>query len=285
MTDQNLRDGERIRNVDRVVDMSDSKDAKDGKKKVLNILVSRILDSNRMEDKNDEMFDTLVDMILQIITQCLDGQSALLDDALSHLQNLHKVATFLKKVKEFEDQSLKKQWYSSSNFAERLVHLTSDLCKESMSGSAMVTPDYWNLVGMAFETDSDDKPYLDDMFTEQILGVIYQTLQAAHQEPHSDEAKIRTVNLICDVAASFFSSVKTCVHMPAAEDLLLALFQLSSRIDFQCSDSLRRKLDKAWTSGVEGLVTTTGGFLKTGGFFDKVSNGSRVTSFKRKEAR
>lgn len=46
------------------------------------------------------------------------------------------------------------------------------------------------------------------MFTEQILGVIYQTLQAAHQEPHSDEAKIRTVNLICDVAASFFSSVK-----------------------------------------------------------------------------
>ncbi|PIK47997.1 putative E3 ubiquitin-protein ligase listerin [Apostichopus japonicus] len=277
------RRGRELGMVDRVVDMSDSKDAKDGKKKVLNILVSRILDSNRMEDKNDEMFDTLVDMILQIITQCPRlEQSALLDDALSHLQNLHKVATFLKKVKEFEDQSLKKQWYSSSNFAERLVHLTSDLCKESMSGSAMVTPDYWNLVGMAFETDSDDKPYLDDMFTEQILGVIYQTLQAAHQEPHSDEAKIRTVNLICDVAASFFSSVKTCVHMPAAEDLLLALFQLSSRKDFQCSYSLRRKLDKAWTSGVEGLVTTTGGFLKTSGFFDKVSKWIKSYLFQKK---
>lgn len=68
--------------------------------------------------------------------------------------------TILFQVKEFEDQSLKKQWYSSSNFAERLVHLTSDLCKESMSGSAMVTPDYWNLVGMAFETDSDDSKNL-----------------------------------------------------------------------------------------------------------------------------
>ncbi|KAJ8027197.1 E3 ubiquitin-protein ligase listerin [Holothuria leucospilota] len=252
-------------------------------KKFFDVLVSKISKLEGSEDTRDQIFELFVDMTLRIVVQCpqLD-QSVMLDDVLCHLHGLQRVAAFLRKVKNFEEESLKRHWYSSSRFGESLVQLTSDLCRESMSGSGEVPMDCWGLVGMAFETDVEDKPYLDEAYAEQILRIIYQTLQEAHQISQGDETKNRTVNLICNIAASFFSSVKTCIYMPSAEDLLLVLFQLSCRQDFSCSDALKKKIEKTWKSGVEGIVKSTGGFLKVGGFFEKVARWIKTYLFQKR---
>ncbi|KAI1242343.1 hypothetical protein IHE44_0005877 [Lamprotornis superbus] len=104
-----------------------------------------------------------------------------------------------------------------------------------------------------------DSPELESLIGETFVERIIDKLQAALSKAKNLSEAGNTepsVSFICDVASSFFSSVKGCLLMPSSEDLLLTIFQLcAQRQDAtHLTDVLVCKLKHTWMSGVNSLV-------------------------------
>lgn len=66
------------------------------------------------------------------------------------------------------------------------------------------------------------------MYVEQIIERLHATLSEA--KGMSDAGNVEPlVSFIADVAFNFFSSVKGCLLLAAAEELLLTIFQLCAQ--------------------------------------------------------
>lgn len=69
---------------------------------------------------------------------------------------------------------------------------------------------------------------IGDVYLEKILEKLHATLSETKSLSDAGNAE-PLVSFICDVASSFFSSVRGCLSLLPAEELLLTVFQLAAQ--------------------------------------------------------
>nr|XP_046266953.1 E3 ubiquitin-protein ligase listerin isoform X2 [Scatophagus argus] len=159
-------------------------------------------------------------------------------------------------------------WLKGSVLGEQLLGLTEELCKAGRSSSPSSASSHsWMLISLVLSQHHNNAPLIGEVYMEKILEKLHTTL--SETKSLSDAGNMEPlISFICDVASTFFSSVKDCLLLLSAEELLLTVFQLTAQdqMHHHLSDSLLGKLRKVCVAGVQSLVQHSEYEVKEGGF-------------------
>ncbi|XP_053792016.1 E3 ubiquitin-protein ligase listerin isoform X2 [Vidua chalybeata] len=214
--------------------------------------------------KEDWRKDThfLVDILYSVLHCCNNNgeRKVILDDLAKmdlkwviFLQIIQKACSSTTKL------SLVSDWLKGDMLGERLVMLADDLChlglKPRAASSGSASSERWTLLSLVLSQHVKSESLIGETFVERIIDKLQAALSKAKDLSEAGDTE-SSVSFICDVASSFFSSVKGCLLMPSSEDLLLTVFQLcAQRQDAtHLTDVLVCKLKYTWMSGVSSLV-------------------------------
>ncbi|XP_050187268.1 E3 ubiquitin-protein ligase listerin [Myiozetetes cayanensis] len=214
--------------------------------------------------KEDWRKDThfLVDILYSVLRCCNSNEERkiILDDLakmdlkwIIFLQIIQKACSSSTKL------ALVSDWLKGDTLGERLVMLADDLCqlclKPSTASSDSASSERWTLLSLVLSQHIKSESLIDETYIERIIDKLQAALSKAKDLSEAGNTE-PSVSFICDVASSFFSSVKGCLLMPSSEDLLLTIFQLcAQRQDAtHLTDLLVCKLKHTWMSGVNSLV-------------------------------
>ncbi|XP_023799209.1 E3 ubiquitin-protein ligase listerin [Cyanistes caeruleus] len=214
--------------------------------------------------KEDWRKDThfLVDILYSVLHCCNnnDERKVILDDLAKmdlkwviFLQIIQKACSSTSKL------SLVSDWLKGDTLGEKLVMLADDLChlglKPRAASSGSASSERWTLLSLVLSQHVKNESLIGETFVERIIDKLQAALCKAKDLSEAGNTE-PSVSFICDVASSFFSSVKGCLLMPSSEDLLLTIFQLcAQRQDAtHLTDVLVCKLKHTWMSGVNSLV-------------------------------
>ncbi|XP_062870283.1 E3 ubiquitin-protein ligase listerin [Trichomycterus rosablanca] len=236
-------------------------------------LLQRVVVWLRQDDRKDTEF--LVDMVFSALKCCDSRAEQTL--ILNHITVDLKWGVILQIIqKACADAGCLEMcagWLKGSVLGERLVGLAGELCaiwlKGSPSNSSSVTQhDHsWPLISLALSQQHNNESLIGKAYVEQIIALLHATLSEA--KGMSDAGNMEPlVSFISDVAFNFFSSLKGCLVLAAAEELLLTIFRLCAQDPTQThlSDALLQKLKNTYTAGVYSLVTQFGAGLTKGTF-------------------
>uniref|UniRef100_A0AAR2L438 E3 ubiquitin-protein ligase listerin n=1 Tax=Pygocentrus nattereri TaxID=42514 RepID=A0AAR2L438_PYGNA len=178
--------------------------------------------------------DFLVDMVFSALHCCNSkGEQTLV---LNHLTMSLKWGVILQIIqKACADAGYLEAcrgWLKGSVLGERLVGLAGELCAFGLKGSPSLSSPLmsqnshsWPLISLALSQQSNNESLIGKVYVEQIIERLHATLTEA--KGMSDAGNMEPlVSFICDVASNFFSSVKGCLLLAAAEELVLTIFQL-----------------------------------------------------------
>ncbi|KAJ8412537.1 hypothetical protein AAFF_G00128730 [Aldrovandia affinis] len=165
-------------------------------------------------------------------------------------------------------------WLKGAVLGEKLVGLAGELCELGLRSTRVskATPTSghthsWALISLALSQRHLNGTLIGEEYVEKIIDKLHATLSEAKNL--SDAGNMEPlVSFICDVASNFFSSVKGCLLLASAEELLLTVFQLCAQDQeaTRLSDSLLQKLKHACFSGVQSLVSHPETELSEGAF-------------------
>ncbi|KAM6314161.1 E3 ubiquitin-protein ligase listerin isoform 2-T2 [Podargus strigoides] len=229
--------------------------------------------------KEDWRKDThfLVDILYSVLNCCNsnDGRKIILDDLtkmdlkwIIFLQIIQKACSSTTKL------SLVSDWLKGDTLGERLVMLADDLChlglKPIAASPESSSSERWTLLSLVLSQHIKNESLIGETFVERIIDKLQGALCKAKDLSEAGDTE-PSVSFICDVASSFFSSVKGCLLMPSSEDLLLTIFQLyAQRQDaMHLTDLLVCKLKHTWMSGVSSLVRQLRSMQKQSTFLHK----------------
>uniref|UniRef100_A0A8C3BDC2 E3 ubiquitin-protein ligase listerin n=1 Tax=Cairina moschata TaxID=8855 RepID=A0A8C3BDC2_CAIMO len=214
--------------------------------------------------KEDWRKDTqfLVDILYSVLNCCSsnDERKVILDDLtkmdlkwIIFLQIIQKACSSTTKL------SLVSDWLKGDTLGERLVMLADDLChlglKPIPASTQSASSERWTILSLVLSQHFKNESLIGETYVERIIDKLQAALSKARDLSEAGNTE-PSVSFICDVASSFFSSVKGCLLMPSSEDLLLTIFQLcAQRQDAtHLTDLLVCKLKHTWMSGVKSLV-------------------------------
>ncbi|XP_039574003.1 E3 ubiquitin-protein ligase listerin [Passer montanus] len=231
--------------------------------------------------KEDWRKDThfLVDILYSVLHCCNsnDERKVILDDLVKmdlkwvvFLQIIQKACSSTAKL------SLVSDWLKGDTLGERLVMLADDLCHLSLkpraASSGSASSEKWTLLSLVLSQHVKSESLIGETFVERIIDKLQAALSKAKDLSEAGDTE-PSVSFICDVASSFFSSVKGCLLMSASEDLLLTIFQLcAQRQDAaHLTDAVVCKLKHTWMCGVNSLVHQLQGTQKQSTFLLKAA--------------
>ncbi|XP_039911108.1 E3 ubiquitin-protein ligase listerin [Hirundo rustica] len=214
--------------------------------------------------KEDWRKDThfLVDILYSVLHCCNnnDERKVILDDvAKMDLKWILLLQIIQKACSSTTKLSLVSDWLKGDMLGERLVMLADDLCqlglKPGATSSGSASSERWTLLSLVLSQHVKSESLIGETFVERIIDKLQAALSKAKDLSEAGNTE-PSVSFICDVASSFFSSVKGCLLLPSSEDLLLTIFQLcAQRQDAtHLTDVLVCKLKHTWMSGVNSLV-------------------------------
>uniref|UniRef100_A0A8C4JQB7 E3 ubiquitin-protein ligase listerin n=1 Tax=Dromaius novaehollandiae TaxID=8790 RepID=A0A8C4JQB7_DRONO len=229
--------------------------------------------------KEDWRKDThfLVDILYSVLNCCnsRDERKIILDDLTKMdlkwvilLQIIQKACSSTTKL------SLVSGWLKGDTLGERLVMLADDLChlglKPIVASSETSSSERWTLLSLVLSQHIKNESLIGETFVERIIDKLQAALSKARDLSEAGNTE-PSVSFICEVASSFFSSVKGCLLMPSSEDLLFTIFQLcAQRQDAtHLTDLLICKLKHTWMSGVNSLVHQLQSMQKQSTFLHK----------------
>ncbi|XP_056103772.1 E3 ubiquitin-protein ligase listerin [Rhinichthys klamathensis goyatoka] len=166
-------------------------------------------------------------------------------------------------------------WLRGPVLGERLVGLAGELCVMGLHGSPSSSSHHvygWPLISLALSQQHNNEPLIGKVHVEQIIDKLHATLSEA--KGMSDAGNMEPlVTFISDVAATFFSSVKGCLLLASAEELLMTVFQLCAQDQTitRLSDALLLKLQHAYTAGIQSLITHLGAGVTKGTFLHNIA--------------
>ncbi|XP_076876676.1 E3 ubiquitin-protein ligase listerin [Brachyhypopomus gauderio] len=244
-----------------------------GHNPAVRFLLERVAVWLRREDRTDTGF--LVDMVFSGLQCCSSKTEHTL--VLNHITMDLRWGVLLQIVqKACADPGRLEAcagWLRGPVLGERLVGLASELCAGGLEARPSASSSHsWSLVSLALSQQHDDEPLIGKAYVDRIVRHLHATLSEA--KGMSDAGNVEPlVSFISDVASNFFSSVKGCLLLPAAVDLLLTTFQLCAQDPAHplLSDALIQKLKCAYTSGVRSLVTHLGAGLTKGTFLHRAA--------------
>ncbi|XP_077403469.1 E3 ubiquitin-protein ligase listerin [Vanacampus margaritifer] len=225
-----------------------------------------------LADKKRTDTEHLVQMVFSSLSCCSHQETTRILDHITMME-LHCGITLQIIQRACADQDTLascREWLKGSVLGQHLLGLTQELCKvgPGCSSSASLSSRHsWTLISLVLSQHHNNEPLIGEVYMEKILEKLHATL--SETKSLSDAGDMEPlVSFICDVAATFFSSVQNCLLLPSAEELLLTVFQLiaQDQTHTYLSDSLLDKLGKVCVSGVQSLVQHSQYEVAQGGF-------------------
>uniref|UniRef100_A0A8C5DMD2 E3 ubiquitin-protein ligase listerin n=1 Tax=Gouania willdenowi TaxID=441366 RepID=A0A8C5DMD2_GOUWI len=149
------------------------------------------------------------------------------------------------------------KWLKGSVLGEQLLGLTEELCKlgSSSRSSTSTSSHSWTLISLVVSQRHNNESLIGEVYLEKIIEKLHATL--SETKSLSDAGNTEPlVSFICDVASTFFSSVRECLQLLSAEELLLTVFQLTAQdqTHTHLSDLHVEKLKAVCRTGVQSMV-------------------------------
>ncbi|KAM5179944.1 E3 ubiquitin-protein ligase listerin [Mantella aurantiaca] len=209
-----------------------------------------------------EEADFLVDILYSVLLCCSESleRKLLLDDLTKVDFQWHVFLSIIQKAcSDPAKHSLICDWLKGDVLGDRLISLASDLCTSGTTGKAGKSEAYcsdkWSLLSVVLSEHVRNESLIAEVYVEKIIDKLHRTLTRTKDCSEAGDLE-QSVSFICDVASNFFSSVKDCLQMPSAEDLLLTTFQLCAQPSdaSQLSEALMLKLQHTWMCGIDSLL-------------------------------
>lgn len=225
-----------------------------------------------LAEKGQKDTEPLVEMVFSSLKCCSQQETT---RVLNHItmMNLSWGTTlqFIQKACSNSETLLScNEWLKGSVLGETLLGLTEELCKVKPSPSSSSSADShsWTLISLVLSQHHNSVPLIGEVYTEKILERLHSTL--SETKSLSDAGNMEPlVSFVCDVALTFFSSVRDCLLLESAEELLLTVFKLTAQdqTHTRLPDSLVAKLQKVCVAGVQSLVQNSKLEITENGFF------------------
>uniref|UniRef100_A0A8D0GZQ3 E3 ubiquitin-protein ligase listerin n=1 Tax=Sphenodon punctatus TaxID=8508 RepID=A0A8D0GZQ3_SPHPU len=223
-----------------------------------------------------EETDFLVDILYSVLHCCNSNteRKNILDDLTKMdlkwnilLQIIHKACSSLVK------HTLISAWLKGDVLGEKFVILTDSLCYKSLETTTTSSESYskrWTLLSLVLSQHVKNESLIGEAYVERILDKLQAALLKAKDLSEAGNTE-PSVSFICDVASSFFSSVKGCLLMSSSEDLLFTIFQLCAQSQdvTNLSDLLVCKLKRTWLCGLNSLLHQLGCMHKESTFLHR----------------
>ncbi|KAG9486176.1 hypothetical protein GDO78_008978 [Eleutherodactylus coqui] len=201
-----------------------------------------------LREGTQEDADFLVDILYSVLSCCPESaeRKCLLDG-------------LVKACSDSVKHSLICDWLKGDTLGDKLLSLASDLCSAGLIDRTRQQEPYrsdkWALLSLLLSEHVKNESLIAEIYVEKIIDQLHSALAQARDLSAAGEVE-PSVSFICDVASNFFSSVKDCLAMPSAEDLLLTIFQLCAQPSdsTHLSEPLLLKLKHTWMSGLNSLV-------------------------------
>lgn len=243
------------------------------KNPAVRFLLERVLVWLQQDDRKDT--DFLVDMVFSSLKCCSSKteQTRVLNHITVDLKWGVVLQIFQKVCADAGCLEMCGGWLKDAVLGERLVKLATEMCSTGLKGLPPVEVSLdqhnqsWTLIGLAISQQHNNESLIGGVYVEQIIAQLHGTLSEA--KGISDAGNMEPlVSFISDVALNFFSSVKGCLLLAAAEELLLTVFLLCAQDQTftGLSDALLKKLKQTYTTGIHSLVTSLGASVTNGTF-------------------
>uniref|UniRef100_A0A671LR43 E3 ubiquitin-protein ligase listerin n=1 Tax=Sinocyclocheilus anshuiensis TaxID=1608454 RepID=A0A671LR43_9TELE len=220
----------------------------------VHFLLQRVTIWLKQDDRKDT--DFLVDMVFSSLQCCCSSDDkTLILNHISACADPVRLEVFI-------------GWLRGPVLGERLVGLAGELCVMGLRGSPSSSSHHahgWPLISLALSQQHNNDPLIGKAYVEQIIDKLHATLSEA--KGMSDAGNMEPlVTFISDVAATFFSSIKGCLLLASAEELLMTVFQLCAQYQTitHLSDALLMNLQHAYTAGIQSLITNLGAGVTKG---------------------
>ncbi|KAJ1119651.1 hypothetical protein NDU88_007836 [Pleurodeles waltl] len=208
--------------------------------------------------------DFLVDILFSVLYCCKTDKER--KNVLDDLTKIDlKWITFLQIIQKACSDSAKLSlisvWLKGDILGEKLVALADDLCYRGLekTGSASCYSERWALLSLVLSQHVKNESLIGEGYVKTIIDKLHATLSKARDLSEAGNIE-PSVSFICDVASNFFSSVKGCLLMSSAEDLLLTIFQLCAQSQqlTNLTDLPLSKLHHTWLLGLNSLLQQIG---------------------------
>lgn len=240
------------------------------KNPAMHFLLERVVVWLAEKDRKDT--EPLVEMVFNSVKCCSQQETTRI---LNHITMMNLPwGTTLQFIQRacFDSETLTScnEWLKGSVLGETLLGLTEELCKvqSSLSSSSSTDRHSWTLVSLVLSQHHNNVPLIGEVYMEKILERLHNTL--SETKSLSDAGNMEPlISFVCDVASTFFSSVRDCLLLESAEELLLTVFKLIAQDQTRTHlpDSLVVKLQKVCVAGVQSLVQYSKLEIRENGFF------------------
>ncbi|XP_048459323.1 E3 ubiquitin-protein ligase listerin isoform X2 [Rhincodon typus] len=224
------------------------------------------------EDKTDLSF--LIDMLYSVLHCCDNNERKILLNQISQMDQgwllvfhiVQKACLDQVKYAAISD------WLKGEVLGEKLVLLADELCTMGITSSwpKDAHSQSWVLLSLALSKHFSNEFLIAELYVERIIDRLHNALS---KDLSKDLSKTQVVepmlSFICDLASNFFCSIKGCLQMSSAEDLLSTIFQLcaQSQEKTHLSGANLQKLQQTWSLGLTSLIKQQDGNFSKCGFF------------------
>ncbi|XP_056415439.1 E3 ubiquitin-protein ligase listerin [Hyla sarda] len=215
-----------------------------------------------LKEGTREDADFLVDILYSVLNCCpVALERKLLLDSLVKMEFQWHILLYIiqKACSDPVKHSLICDWLKGEVLGDKLIALAGDLCSAGLVDRTRQQEPYcsdkWALLSLVLSEHVKNEALIADVYVEKIIDKLHSALVQARDLSEAGDIE-QPVSFICDLASNFFSSVKDCLQMPSAEDLLLTIFQLCAQSSdtTHLSETLLLKLKNTWMSGLNSLV-------------------------------
>lgn len=248
----------------------ESKNLMNMKNPAMHFLLERVVVWLAAKGQKDT--EPLVEMVFSSLNCCSQQETT---RVLNHITMMNlpwgTILQFIQRACSCSETLTKcNEWLKGSVLGETLLKLTEELCKvqPSPSSSFSVDSHSWTLISLVLSQHHNNVPLIGEVYMENILERLHSTL--SETKSLSDTGNMEPlISFVCDVALTFFSSVRGCILLESAEELLLTVFKLTAQDQTRTHlpDSLVAKLQKVCVAGVQSLVQNSKLEIRETGFF------------------
>uniref|UniRef100_UPI00398EDAED E3 ubiquitin-protein ligase listerin isoform X2 n=1 Tax=Pristiophorus japonicus TaxID=55135 RepID=UPI00398EDAED len=217
----------------------------------------------------------LVDMLYSVLHCCQNNERKIILNQISEMEQgwlilfhiIQKACVDPVKYAAISD------WLKGEVLGEKLVLLTDELCTMGITTSSWPRDTHshsWVLLSLALSKHINNEFLIAEVYIERIIDRLHNALS---KDLSMDQPKTGalepSLSFICDLASNFFCSIKRCLQMSSAEDLLFTIFQLcaQSQEKTHLSDADLHKLQQTWLLGLTSLINQQEGHFRKCGFF------------------
>ncbi|XP_067848848.1 E3 ubiquitin-protein ligase listerin [Heptranchias perlo] len=217
----------------------------------------------------------LVDMLYSVLHCCHNSERKIILNQISEMEQgwvilfhiIQKACVDPVKYAAISD------WLKGEILGEKLVLLTDELCTMGITGSSWPRDAHshsWVLLSLALSKHINNEFMIGEVYIGRIIDRLHKALSKDLSKDLSKTGALEpSLSFICDLASNFFCSIKGCLQMSSAEDLLFTIFQLcaQSQEKTRLSDADLLKLQQTWLLGLTSLINQQEGHFRKHGFF------------------